>query len=116
MIWCTWAGESPAAAASVQIETPSVRAEASAQARSRSACSRRHAAWDTRASTCRSRRQAPIRSVIVTMTPLQEFSELDGQRRFVAPLLPAPRDLRQEHLRDLPEFDQLEIEQFFLIY
>jgi hypothetical protein len=28
--------------------------------------------------------------VIVTMTSLQVFSELDGQRRFVAPLLPAP--------------------------
>jgi DNA invertase Pin-like site-specific DNA recombinase len=28
--------------------------------------------------------------VIVTMTPLQVFSELDGQRRFLAPLLPAP--------------------------
>ena len=69
---------------------------------------------DTRASTRRSRRQAAIRSVIVTMTPLQEFSELDGQRRFVAPLLPAPRDPRQEHVRDL--LDQLEIEQFFLIY
>ena len=52
--------------------------------------------------------------MIVTMTPLQEFSELDGQRRFVAPLLPAPRDPRQEHVRDL--LDQLEIEQFFLIY
>jgi len=25
------------------------------------------------------------------MTPLQVFSELDGQRRFVAPFLPAPR-------------------------
>lgn len=56
----------------------------------RPACSRRHAARDTRRSTCRSRRQAAIRSVIVTMTPLQVFSERDGQRRFVAPLLPAP--------------------------
>jgi hypothetical protein len=54
--------------------------------------------------------------VIVTMTPLQVFSELDGRRRFVAPLLPAPRDPRQGHVRDLPEFDQLEIGQFFLIY
>jgi hypothetical protein len=44
------------------------------------------------------------------------FSELDGQRRFVAPLSPAPRDPSQEHARDLPEFDQLETEQFFLIY
>jgi len=85
------AGESPAAAASVRIETPSARAEASAQARSRSACSRRQAARDTRCSTRRSRRQAAIRSVIVTLTPLQVFSELDSQRRFGAPLLPAPR-------------------------
>jgi hypothetical protein len=79
VIWCTRAGESPAAAASVRIETPSARAEASAQLRSRSACSRRHAARDTR-------RQAAIRSVIVTMTPWQVFSELDGLTRFVAPL------------------------------
>ena len=42
---------------------------ASAQARSRSACSRRHAARDTRRSTRRSRRQAAIRSVIATLTP-----------------------------------------------
>ena len=78
VIWCIRAGECPAAAASVRIETPSARAEASAQARSRSACSRRHAARDTRCSTRRSRRQAAIRSVIVTMTPWQVFRELDG--------------------------------------
>ena len=65
-IWCTRAGESPAAAASLRTETPSARAEASAQLRSRPACSRRHAARDTRSST---RRQAAIRSVIVTLTP-----------------------------------------------
>jgi hypothetical protein len=29
------------------------------------------------------------------MTPLQVFTELDRQRRFVAPLLPAPRLLRR---------------------
>jgi len=74
VIWCTRAETRPAAAASVRIETPSARAEASAQARSRSACSRRHAARDTRCSTRRSRRQAAIRSVIVTLTPLQVFS------------------------------------------
>ena len=74
VIWCTRAETSPAAAASVRIETPSARAEASAQARSRSACSSRHAARDTRCSTGRSRRQAAIRSVIVTLTPLQVFS------------------------------------------
>jgi hypothetical protein len=78
VIWCTRAETSPAAAASVRIETPSARAEASAQARSRSPCSRRHAARDTRCSTRRSR-QAAIRSVIVTLTPLQVFSELDSQ-------------------------------------
>jgi hypothetical protein len=90
VIWRTRAGESPAAAASVRIEIPSARAEAGAQLRSRSACSRRHAVRETRVSTGRSRRQAAIRSVIVTMTPLQMFSELDSQRRFLAPLLPAP--------------------------
>ena len=66
--------DEPRRAASVRIETPSARAEASAQARSRSACSSRHAARDTRCSTRRSRRQAAIRSVIVTLTPLQVFS------------------------------------------
>ena len=95
MIWCTRAGESPAAAASVRIETPSARAEASAQLRSRSACSRRHPARDTRSSTRRSRRQAAIRSVIVTLTPCPclpaMFSKLDGLTPFLAPLLPAPR-------------------------
>ena len=75
VIWCTRAETSPAAAAGVRIETPSARAGASARARSRSACSRRHAARDTR----RSRRQAAIRSVIVTLTPLQVLSELDRQ-------------------------------------
>ena len=73
VIWCT-PGESPAAAASVRIETPSARAGASARARSRPACSRRHAAGDTRCSTRRFRRQAAIGSVIVTLTPLQVFS------------------------------------------
>jgi hypothetical protein len=78
VIWCTRAGESRDAAGSVRIETLSARAEASAQVRSRSACSRPHAARDTRCSTRRSRRQAAIRSVIVTLTPLQVFSELDS--------------------------------------
>ncbi|MGH3218742.1 MAG: hypothetical protein ACRDPY_08550 [Streptosporangiaceae bacterium] len=56
-------------------------AELMGQARSRSACSRRHAARGTRSSTRRSRRQAAIRSVIVTLTPLPlpgVFSKLDG--------------------------------------
>jgi len=30
--------------------------------------------------------------VIVTLTPWQVFSELDGLTLFLAPLLPAPRD------------------------
>jgi hypothetical protein len=77
VIWCTRAGESPAAAASVRIETPSARAEASAQACSRSACSRRQAARDASCTTRRSRRQAAIRSVIVPLPPLQVLSELD---------------------------------------
>jgi len=45
---------------------------------------------------CSTRRQAAIRSVIVTMTPVQVFSELDGQRRFLAPFLPAPRVTRRD--------------------
>ena len=64
--WCTRAGKSPAALVSVRIEIPSARAEASAQLRSRSACSRRHADRDTRSSTHRCRCHAAIRSVIVT--------------------------------------------------
>ena len=31
------------------------------------------------------------------MTPLQVFSKLDGQRRFPAPFLPAPRVTRRDH-------------------
>ena len=62
----TRAGESPAALASARIEIPSARAEASAQLRSRPACSRRHAARDTRSSTRRCRCHAAIRSAIVT--------------------------------------------------
>ncbi len=72
---------------------PSARAKTSARLRSRSACSRRHAARDTRSSTRRCRRQAAIRSVIVTLTPRPcqaVFSKLDGLTRFPAPLLPAP--------------------------
>ncbi len=71
-----------------------------AQARSRPACSRRHADRDTRASTCRSRRQTAIRSVIVTRTPCpcrRLFSKLDGLTRFLAPLLPAPQVPRARH-------------------
>jgi NADPH:quinone reductase-like Zn-dependent oxidoreductase len=34
--------------------------------------------------------------VIVTMTPLQVFSKPDGQRRFLAPFLPAPRGTRRD--------------------
>ena len=34
--------------------------------------------------------------MIVTMTPLQVFSKLDGQRRFLAPFLPAPRVTRRD--------------------
>jgi hypothetical protein len=95
VIWCTRAGESPAAAASVRIETPSARAEASAQLRSRSACSSRHAARDTRRSTRRSRRQAAIRSVIATLIPCSRravFSKLNSLTYFLAPLLSAPQD------------------------
>ena len=34
--------------------------------------------------------------MIVTMTPVQVFSKLDGQRRFPAPFLPAPRVTRRD--------------------
>ncbi|HWM95814.1 MAG TPA: hypothetical protein VNO54_02055, partial [Streptosporangiaceae bacterium] len=50
------------APAGVRIGAPSARAEASAQARSRPACSSRHAARQTRASTRRSRRAVSIRA------------------------------------------------------
>src|SRR5437868_1512252 len=43
-IWCTREDESPAAAASAQVDMPSARADANAQLHSRSACSSRHAA------------------------------------------------------------------------
>jgi hypothetical protein len=72
--WCAREGDSPAAAARARIEIPSARAETSAYVRSRSACSSRHAAWETRASTRRSRRAAPIRSLIVTRPACQPRS------------------------------------------
>ena len=60
--------ESPTAAASVRMDTPSARADANAHLRSRSACSSRHAARDTRSSTRRSRRHAAVRSAIFMHT------------------------------------------------
>ena len=60
--------------ARVRIEIPSARAETSAHVRSRSACSSRHAARETRASTRRSRLAAPIRSLIVTRPACQPRS------------------------------------------
>ena len=56
--------ESLAAAASVRIETPSARAKASAQLRSRAACSRRQAAHDARSSILRSR---PLHAEVLLM-------------------------------------------------
>jgi len=73
-IWCTREGESPIAVARVRIEIPSARAETIARVRSRSACSSRHAARETRASTRRSRRAAAIRSLIVTRPACQPRS------------------------------------------
>ena len=52
--------------ARVRIEIPSARAETSAHTRSRSACSSRHAARETRVLTRRSLRATSIRSLIVT--------------------------------------------------
>ena len=54
------------APAGVRIGAPSARAEAGARARSRPACSSRHAARQTRASTRRSRRAVWICSLILT--------------------------------------------------
>jgi hypothetical protein len=48
----------------VRIEIPSARAGTSAHVRSRSACSSRHAARETRVRTRRSRRPASIRSLV----------------------------------------------------
>jgi len=62
------------AGAQVRIEIPSARAGASARARSRSACSSRHAARETRVRTRRSRRPAPIRSLVVTRPSCQPCS------------------------------------------
>ena len=59
-----WAVLTSHAPARVRIGTPSARAEASAHARSRPACSSRHAARQTRASTRRSRRAVSICSLI----------------------------------------------------
>ncbi len=61
--------------ARVRIEIPSARAETSAHVRSRSACSSRHAARETRASTRRSRRAAAIRSLIVTRPACHRVQE-----------------------------------------
>ena len=51
--WCTREDDSPIAVARVRIEIPSARAETSAHVRSRSACSSRHAARETRVRTRR---------------------------------------------------------------
>jgi hypothetical protein len=61
-------------AARARIEIPSSRAETSAHVRSRSACSNRHAARETRVRTRRSRRPASIRSLIVTRPSCQPRS------------------------------------------
>jgi len=66
-IWCTREDESLTAAASARMDTPSARADASAQLRSRSACSSRHAARDT-SSTRRFRRHVTVCSAIFTRT------------------------------------------------
>jgi hypothetical protein len=62
------------APARVRIGAPSARAEASAHGRSRPACSSRHAARQTRASTRRSRRAVSICSLIVTRPSCQPRS------------------------------------------
>ena len=57
-----------------RIGTPPARAEASAHARSRPACSSRHPARQTRASTRRSRRAVSICSLILTRPSRQPRS------------------------------------------
>ena len=63
------------APARVRIGAPSARAEASATPVPARACSSRHAAWQTRASTRRSRRAVSICSLIVTRPSCQPRSE-----------------------------------------
>ena len=62
------------APARVRIGAPPARAEASAHARSRPACSSRHAARQTRASTRRSRRAVSICSLSLTRPSCQPRS------------------------------------------
>jgi hypothetical protein len=75
------------------MDTPSARADASVQVRSRSACSSRHAARDTRSSTRRSRRHAAVRSAIFMQQLVLRalFSKVDTLAVFMAPFLPAPQ-------------------------
>ena len=75
------------------MDTPSARADASVRVRSRSACSSRHAARDTRSSTRRSRRHADVRSAIFMQQLVLRalFSKVDTLAVFMAPFLPAPQ-------------------------
>lgn len=78
------------AAASLRIEIPASRADASAQSRSRSALCRRHAARATRVSTRRSRRHVSMRSLTATPPVSTVFRKLNDLSVLVVRLLPTP--------------------------
>jgi hypothetical protein len=88
--------ESPAAAASARVDTPSARSDASAQVRSRSARSTRHAARGTRSSTRRCRRRVAVRSAICMHSACPTCSVQQGGHAgvFMAWFLPAPPYLK----------------------
>ena len=83
--------------ASVRMDTPSARTDASAQLRSRSACSIRHAARNTRSSTRRSRRHVAVRSAIFMHTAcpactVQQDGHAGGVHGVVLANTPITRD------------------------
>ena len=89
--WCTREGNSPTAVARVRIEIPSARAETSAHVRSRSACSSRHPARETRAQDppLPSARLGPLADRHPPIVPAA-FSKPDALAVLTGPLLPAP--------------------------
>jgi hypothetical protein len=91
-IWCTREGDSPAAAASLRIEISSARAETSARTRSRSACSSRHPARETRGqdSPLAPARLDPLADRHPPILP-SAFRKLDAVAVLAGPLLPAPQ-------------------------
>ena len=89
--WCTREGDKPASAASLRIEIPASRADASAQSRSRSALRKRHAASDPR-------EHAPLAAPRFDELadghagqPPTAFRKMDALALLVVRLLPTPR-------------------------